>query len=306
MLYFVRFLFVCGLPLDPCWLYPTEGILQGFVAFLSATCAAATIKGHLAGLKHFLATYGPVEWGGFVHLQRQLKGIQRVQGKDQQQKRPVTVEMLLLWVCMLGGVMSSWLQCVMLACVFGVFGMLRRSNLVPGGAQVFGATKHLLRSDVEFVPELYALRLTVRASKTIQYRDRVHVLYISGSQGGVLDPVRLYHEYVAAHPAAPDAPFFMFRNEAGVLVPLTFDGLSSGVKQLVQRVGLDPTHYATHSLRRGGARAALQSGLAPYFTMFQGDWKSDCYLRYYSVTQRDKLNITSVMLKQLHAHVWGK
>jgi hypothetical protein len=36
-------------------------------------------------------------------------------------------------------------------------------------------------------------------------------------------------------------------------------GLGTGVKQQVQMVGLDPAHYATHSLRRGGASAALQS-----------------------------------------------
>jgi hypothetical protein len=49
VLYYVRWLLACGLPLSPCWHNPTEGLLQGYVAFLSDTCSAQTIKGHLAG-----------------------------------------------------------------------------------------------------------------------------------------------------------------------------------------------------------------------------------------------------------------
>jgi hypothetical protein len=213
--------------------------------------------------------------------------------------------MLLLWVSLLQKSWNSWQQCVVLACVFGVFGMLRRSNLVPGSTQVIATRKHLLRSDVVFVPELYALKVTIRESKTIQFKERQHVLYISGCKGAVLDPALLYQQYIQANPAPPDSPMFVYMNEAGAQLPLTFVGLVTGVKQLVQMVGLDPAHYATHSLRRGGASAALQSGLAPYLTMFQGDWRSDCYLRYYTVSRQDKLNITAVMLQQLHSRLWG-
>lgn len=39
--------------------------------------------------------------------------------------------------------------------------------------------------------------------------------------------------------------------------------------------------------------------------MFQGDWRSDCYLRYYTVSRQDKLNITAAMLQQLHSRLWG-
>jgi hypothetical protein len=59
--------------------------------------------------------------------------------------------------------------------------------------------------------------------------------------------------------------------------------------------------YASHSLRRGGASGALASGLAPYFTKFQGDWKSDCYERYYTVSRADMVAITATMLSTLHA-----
>lgn len=151
-----------------------------------------------------------------------------------------------------------------------------------------------------FVPELYALRLTLRETKTLQFREREHVIFVTGSKGAPLDPVRLYQDYVAAHPAAPTDPFFMFRGADGVLQPLTFDGLASGVKELVALLGLDPSQYASHSLRRGGASGALASGLAPFFTRFQGDWKSECYLRYYTLGLRDMLRISAAMLSQVN------
>lgn len=39
-----RWLLASGLPLQPCWHYPTEGLLQAYVAFLATTCSTETIK----------------------------------------------------------------------------------------------------------------------------------------------------------------------------------------------------------------------------------------------------------------------
>jgi len=304
--HYVRWLLAVGLPLQQCWLRPTEGLLQAYAAFLSATCSAPTIRNELAGLKYYLASGGPVDWSGFVHLQRQLKGLQRATGSVRQQKRPVTMQLLLLWVLRLRAGWSSRVQCLVLACVFGVFGMLRRSNLVPGSSNpstLFGGRKHLRRKDVQFVAEHYALRLTITETKTLQFKERQHVIYIAGCKGAPLDPVALYQDYIAAHPAAPEAPMFSFINQASRRVPLTFSGLFAGVKELVGLVGLDPRQYATHSLRRGGASGALQSGLAPFFTKLQGDWKSDCYMQYYTVCQADMVAITAAMLGKLHGQL---
>lgn len=304
-LYYVRWLLASGLPLQPCWHHPTEGLLQAFVAFLAVTCSAETIKNHLSGLKFYLSYYSQVDWTGYLRLQRQLKGIQRSKGSKQQQKRPITMQLLLLWVLRLREQWSSRVQCLVLACVFGVFGMLRRSNLVPGSASLFAGRKHLRRCDVELVPDLYALRLTIRETKTLQCREREHVVYIAGSRGAPLDPVRLWEQYTASHPAAEDAPLFNYYDKGGQSVPLTFSGLAAGIKELVGMVGLDPSKYAAHSLRRGGASGALQSGIAPFFTKFQGDWRSECYMRYYTVSKLDMVAITGTMLRQLHGAVQG-
>jgi hypothetical protein len=127
-----------------------------------------------------------------------------------------------------------------------------------------------------------------------------HVIFVTGSKGAPLDPVRLYQGYVATHPAEPTDPFFMYKGADGALQPLTFDGLACGVKELVALLGLDPSNYASHSLRRGGASGALASGLAPFFTRFQGDWKSECYLRYHTLGLTDMLRISAAMLSQVN------
>ncbi|KAF6259204.1 hypothetical protein COO60DRAFT_1029535 [Scenedesmus sp. NREL 46B-D3] len=84
-----------------------------------------------------------VFWGvhrpGFALLQRQLKGAQRQRGARQQRKRTITMGMLLGWVLQLLRGWSGRVQCVVLACVLGVFGMLRRSNLVPGSRRCLWA-----------------------------------------------------------------------------------------------------------------------------------------------------------------------
>lgn len=76
---------------------------------------------------------------GFALLQRQLKGAQRQRGARQQRKRTITMGMLLGWVLQLLRGWSGRVQCVVLACVLGVFGMLRRSNLVPGSRRCLWA-----------------------------------------------------------------------------------------------------------------------------------------------------------------------
>ncbi|KAF6252400.1 ADP-ribosylation factor family-domain-containing protein [Scenedesmus sp. NREL 46B-D3] len=265
------------------WL--SKGTVKGEVCYeLALQYLLQLFTLQLAGLKFHLGSFGPVDWSGFTLLQRQLKGIKRQRGACQQQQRPITMEMLLCWVLMLRRGWNSSVQCM---------------DLVPGSSELFDSRKHLWRCDVVLAPELYALRLTLRETKTLQFKEREHTIFVTGSQGAPLDPVRLHLDQVAAHLAGLADPLFMFEVDGGLLQPLTFAGLASSVKELVALLGLDPSQYASHSLRRAGASGAIASGLTPFFTRFQGDWKSECYLRYYTLGLRDMLRISAAMLSQL-------
>eukprot|EP00877_Chromochloris_zofingiensis_P002807 jgi/Chrzof1/12527/Cz06g37130.t1 len=102
-------------------------------------------------------------------------------------------------------------------------------------------------------------------------------------RGCKLDPVQLYVNYIAAHPAPADAPAFLF-DRNGSLEPLSFELLTAGIKKSAALAGMDAARYASHSLRKGGARAALAAGLNEHYTMFQGDWASNCFQRCYSMS----------------------
>ncbi|KAK3266876.1 hypothetical protein CYMTET_24537 [Cymbomonas tetramitiformis] len=72
-------------------------------------------------------------------------------------------------------------------------------------------------------------------------------------------------------------------------VPMTHGALVADIKSLAERVGLDPGSYAEHSLRRGGATAAMRLDVNNMCIKMQGDWKSDCFERYCELDQEQKL-----------------
>eukprot|EP00877_Chromochloris_zofingiensis_P010968 jgi/Chrzof1/6124/Cz17g10190.t1 len=295
VVYFLRFLLAFGwVPLLGCFTNPSEGVLYSYVVFLSATCSHDTIRNYIKGVKYFLVGKGYcIDWSHYVRVQRLMKGIKRMSGVGQHAKSPITLNHLLLFAHILPA--GSFYQCLLICMVIGVLAMLRRSNLVPGCATLWGQAYHLCRKDITVDTDRYALKVQVSVSKTLTDSHKVHCVWIAGMRGYRLDPVQLYVNYVAAHPAPADAPAFLF-DRNGSLEPLSFELLTAGLKRLAALAGMDAARYASHSLRKGGARAALAAGLNDYYTMFQGDWASNCFQRYYSMSVADKINITRRML----------
>ena len=52
------------------------------------------------------------------------------------------------------------------------------------------------------------------------------------------------------------------------------------VKAMMASIGLDPARFGAHSLRIGGATAALAAGLSPAAIRAAGRWASDVYMLY--------------------------
>ena len=52
------------------------------------------------------------------------------------------------------------------------------------------------------------------------------------------------------------------------------------VKTLMKAVGRDPRDYGAHSLRIGGATAAMAAGVDPAIIKVLGRWSSDIYMIY--------------------------
>jgi integrase len=145
------------------------------------------------------------------------------------------------------------------------------------------------------------LWLSVRYSKTIQYGDRVHRIAVAGSSTAVFDPVGLWRRYVAAVPADPQDSAFVYHDTAGKLVSLDHASLVTGMKQLMAKIGVPAASISGHSLRRGGATYAYQSGVDGRSIKAQGDWSSECWMIYCDLGMSQKLGITLAMHKSFAA-----
>jgi hypothetical protein len=95
--------------------------------------------------------------------------------------------------------------------------------------------------------------------------------------------VRLWRRYTASVAGSP--PSLLFRSITGA--PLTSSAISSICKRMVDAAGLDAV-VSSHSLRIGGASAAMIAGLGRAQIMAIGGWQSDAvdrYLRAFEVTR---------------------
>ena len=82
--------------------------------------------------------------------------------------------------------------------------------------------------------------------------------------------------YLSSEHRRPSAPLFVF--SSGEV--LTYRIYNNAIKSLVERVGLDPTRYSTHSFRAGAATQAAAVGMPAVDIKRLGRWKSDAYQSY--------------------------
>ena len=106
------------------------------------------------------------------------------------------------------------------------------------------------------------------------------VTVLVGAGGTLLDAVREVIEYLQMDPVAEEdeASTPLFRHGDGSA--FSREDVAAMVKRLMQGIGLDPTFFGAHSLRIGGATAALAAGIAPSLIRVMGRWSSDIYRIY--------------------------
>ena len=76
------------------------------------------------------------------------------------------------------------------------------------------------------------------------------------------------------------------------------------VKRLMGLIGRDPRLYGAHSLRIGGATAALAAGVSPQMIRLMGRWSSDVYELYCRMSLQSAIGIgraiSSAMVTGVH------
>lgn len=185
------------------------------------------------------------------------------------------------------GDLALWC-CILIA----FFGFLRKSNVVPNSEASFNPEKQLTRGNIARCD--YGLQLTLTWTKTIQCPNRVLKVPIVAIPGSDLDPVAAYDRLCNLVPAESSAPAFAYLRQ-GKLIPLTYPVLLSRLRALIQSLGLDPSLFGGHSLRRGGCSLAFRAGVPIELVKAHGDWKSMAYLRYLDFSDSQRCSVTQHM-----------
>ena len=76
---------------------------------------------------------------------------------------------------------------------------------------------------------------------------------------------------------------------------ITYSLYQSKLRYFIHNVGLDPTVYSSHSMRRGGANLLFKANISDVQIQLMGDWKSMAYKNYQTFSLEDKIKISKLM-----------
>jgi hypothetical protein len=290
--YVVRFLLAFGL-FAYLW-KPHELVVCWMAAFFARSAAYKTVCNYLKGYRYYLKINGfsLAVWDAWVLLPRVLQGIRRVKGDATNPKQAITPEILLAVYKVLPS--GQMFLAVWVAMLVGFYAFLRKSHLCMESVSLTWQAALLLRKHIELVPAKDCILVTVTCLKTVQFQQRTHVIVIQGLPGHLLDPYYWVQKYFELVPAEADKPAFGYVVD-GVYTPLTYAKLLFVMKDMLAKAGYDPSKFAGHSLRRGGATFAYQCGVNPLFIRIQGDWNSDAWLLYIGLSVQQKREVTLSM-----------
>ena len=143
------------------------------------------------------------------------------------------------------------------------------------------------------------LVVEIRWSKTIQFGERKLVVPLIPIPGSVLCPVMAYRIMCEKVRVIDTKPLFsLSRNNY-----ITYSKFQIKMRQLIEKIGLDPEVFSTHSFRRGGATFAFKSGVSSELIQLHGDWKSDAYKNYLTFDLEDKLQVAEKMKENILRNV---
>ena len=219
-----------------------------------------------------------------------LKAAKRTMSNTAKPKSPLQVSHLIL--------IKNVVDCTnvthhafIVALVFQFFTCLRKSNLLPVSANL-KSLKCIKRSDV-----LYrngSLIVMLSWSKTLQNKDDIFQVCIAPTDSHVLNPVRMYMHFIEMFPMPQHFPAFSFK-QAGRVFVLTQRVYGQLLKHYLGLIGVPPSSFSSHSVRRGSSSFLFESGCDTHLIKHHGTWKSSAYQRYLTFNHHQRLIPTQKM-----------
>ena len=187
------------------------------------------------------------------------------------------------------------------------FGANRGRDVLPADQNSFKDTEDCTVSDVQWTSYGHALRIKrtkVGANEEFNAKPYARV------SSSTICPVKAMEEYLAE---ARDEGRYCIGDEATTPLFIRKDGKTTTtsdlyvlVKACTEAIGLDKTKYATHSLRIGGATAALACDLGnEYVCNVLGYWvqNSEAMRQYTRPTEENMVPLLREMARKQHTSV---
>ena len=176
--------------------------------------------------------------------------------------------------------------------------MFRKSHLLTRNLTSFYLDKQFTQSDFSFYS--WGLTVTVRWSKTIQFRDRIVSVLFSYIPNSPLCPVHaILHAFSFQTKTGKDQAFSYFDHLTLCPKLFTYQKFLAQLRRCLVDIGLEPSHFASHSFHRGGASFAFQAGVPIEMIKILGDWKSDAVLLYLTVPMNMRLHAVDQITRHI-------
>jgi hypothetical protein len=149
-----------------------------------------------------------------------------------------------------------------------------------------------------------SLDLPIR--KTRGPEDPTTIVLGDGPEGGLLSPFNLFRRYrdllkqetetVKWRGEKNKLPKYFFPNWNFPQKNLKTKSISNIFKVQVQKIGMNPKLYGSHSGRIGGATMAFKLGLPPAWIKDHGGWKSTAVYGYFNDPIYTNLAVSEALL----------
>ena len=250
-----------------------------YMSFLARRMCYSSIKQYVSALNNHLKDLGlaPIDYSNH-RVKKCMAGIRRILGDMPKQAAPLLPKHLRE---IFGLMVNTRGNVALRAAILVSFRALLRK------CHVSDSESALLRSDFIFYE--WGMMVRVRMSKTIQYRERIHLIPVSKVADRALCAVHWVGEHFRGVAAPGDAHAFRIPRGVGS-ISMPYNYYLGALRNLCMRAGLNAHDFSTHSLRRGGATFLRMCGASIYEIKERGDWKSDAVFEYLKASVRERLS----------------
>ena len=175
--------------------------------------------------------------------------------------------------------------------------LMRGGELGCQDGEAFNAALHLTRADITFFRADGVLHARIRMrplKKERGSRTKGTTVVLRGG-GSLLDPVAELWRMLELDPVpkAERATTPLFRLASGE--PVRTGDVREIVRALMKRIGCDPLQFGAHSLRIGGATAAMAAGVDAAVIKVMGRWSSDVFMIYTRINREMAARMSAVI-----------